>query len=312
MLRVGAPAARRGMTGWSSSLAARENRIAWLLLAPMLIIVLGITAYPFLETIWISFQDRSLTGAAQAANWVGLNHYRNAIGNSNFLRALGRTLYFTVISVSIEVVLGVAVALLLDREFVGRRFVRALLVLPLAMPTIVSAMMWRLIYNPEYGSLNAALTALGLIGDYRSWLGEPGIAMNMVIVAEVWKNFSIVSIIVLAALQLIPSDLYEAALIDGAGPLKRFIYVTLPGILGPLCVAVVLRTIEAFKVFDIFYVMTRGGPADSTKTATFFVYEESFAYLRAGSGASYALIVVAISMVLIVAYLRLIHRQGNI
>ena len=134
----------------------------------------------------------------------------------------------------------------------------------------------------------------------------------MVILADVWKNFPLVALIALAALQTVPKDLYEAATLDGAGVWNRFWRITLPAILGPLSVALVLRTIEAFKVFDIIYVMTRGGPASSTKTVSFYVYQEAFAYMRVGSGASYALIVVLISACLIAGYMYLIRKQGEV
>ena len=231
------------------------------------------------------------------------------IDDENFQVALGYTFYFTVVSVAIEMVLGVLVALLLNQEFFGRTLVRTLLILPWALPTIVNAMMWRLIYNPEFGSLNALLLQFGLIDAYRSWLGVPGTAMNMVILADVWKNYPLIALIVLGALQTIPRDLYEAAAIDGAGPWKRFWHITFPGILAPFSVALILRTIEAFKVFDIIYVMTRGGPADTTKTASFFVYQESFSYLRAGSGAAYAVAVTLLSGVLIATYVVVLRKR---
>jgi multiple sugar transport system permease protein len=287
----------------------RPGVTAWLMLLPMISIVLVVTGYPFLRTIWLSFNERPLVGLHATSHWVGLDNFDDAFTDPDFGAALWRTLYFTLGSVSIEVVLGVLVALLLNEAFRGRVLVRALLVLPLAMPTIVSAMMWRIIFDPQFGSLNALLTQLHIISAYRSWLGDPGMAMNMVIVADVWKNYPLVAVIVLAALQIVPKDVFEAAVIDGAGAIRRFWTVTFPVLLPPLSVAIVLRTIDAFKVFDIIYIMTRGGPADSTKTASFFVYDESFAYLEAGSGAAYALIVVAISMVLIAVYLTAIRRQ---
>jgi multiple sugar transport system permease protein len=167
--------------------------------------------------------------------------------------------------------------------------------------------MWRLIYQPDFGVLNAVLTQSGLMSAYRSWLGDPDIAMNAVIVADVWKNYPLVALIVLAALQTAPTDLYEAAKLDGAGPWRRFQVVTWPVVAPPLLVAVVLRSIEALKVFDIVYVMTRGGPASATKTMSFFVYEESFRFMRVGSGASYALIIVLVCMVFVTIYVRLLQ-----
>ncbi|MFI5017162.1 MAG: carbohydrate ABC transporter permease [Dongiales bacterium] len=288
-----------------------RDRQAWALLLPLLVIIVTVTGYPLISTIRLSFTDASLTGRRVAQHWVGFENYAYVFTDPDFGDAFRRTLYFTFVSVGIEILLGVLVALLLNREFAGRTIVRAIMVLPWALPTIVNAMMWRLIYNPEFGSFNALLSQLGLIDSYRSWLGTPGTAMNMVILADVWKNYPLVAIIVLAALQTIPRELYEAADIDGAGPWTKFWKVTFPAILGPLSVALILRMIEAFKVFDIIYLMTRGGPADTTKSVSFFVYQESFAYLRAGSGASYAVTVALTSAVMIAIYIMLLRRQGS-
>jgi multiple sugar transport system permease protein len=279
---------------------SRKDRAAWLLLLPMIVIMAAVTGFPLLNTVWLAFTDAGLTG---------VENFAYIAEDGNFHDALGYTVYFTVVSVSIEVVLGVAVALLLNQQFVGRTLVRALMILPWALPTIVNAVMWRLIYNPEFGSLNALLVQAGVLDAYRSWLGDPDTALNMVILADVWKNYPLIALIVLAGLQTIPRDLYEAAIMDGAGAWTRFWNITLPGIIGPLSVALVLRSIEAFKVFDIIYVMTRGGPADATKTVSFFVYQESFTYLRAGSGAAYALTVTAISGLMIALYIVMLRRR---
>jgi len=287
----------------------RERSTALLMLLPILVVVLGAVGYPLFRTLYLSFTDSHLTGLNQAAKWVGLENYVRALSSSDFQAATARTVYFVVVSVGLELVLGVTVALLLNQKFFGRSLVRLLLIIPLALPTIVNAMMWRWIYNPEFGALNALLTQLHLMGDYRSWLGEPGLAMNMVIVADVWKNYPIIALVVLAALQLIPKELFEAAAIDGANAWTRFWRITWPGITAALSVAMVLRTIEAVKVFDIIYVMTRGGPADSTKTLSFMVYEEGFSYLRSGSAAAYAYLVVLISVILIALYIVLLRRQ---
>lgn len=288
---------------------AQQDRTAWLLLTPMIAVMVLVTAFPLLNTLWLAFTDASLTGQGYVWQWVGLENFAYILDDSDFRAAVGHTAYFTVLSVSAEVVLGVLVALLLNQEFKGRAFVRALLILPWALPTIVNAVMWRLIYNPEYGSLNALLTQVGLLDAYRSWLGDPATAMNMVILADIWKNYPLIALIALAGLQTVPKDLYEAAIMDGANAWTRFWKITLPGIMGSLSVAMVLRAIEAFKVFDIFYVMTRGGPADSTKTVSFFVYQESFTYLRAGSGAAYALTVTGMSALMIAIYVVMLVRR---
>src|SRR6185503_12507623 len=162
---------------------SQKDRAARLLLTPMIVIMALVTGFPLLNTIWLAFTDASLTGKGYDWNWSGIENFAWIIDDADFRAALGHTFYFTVVSVSIEVVLGVLVALLLNQEFAGRTLVRALLILPWALPTIVNAVMWRLIYNPEFGSLNALLLQFGFIDTYRSWLGDPASAMNAVIFA---------------------------------------------------------------------------------------------------------------------------------
>jgi len=274
----------------------------WVLLAPAILLLSLITLLPFLQTVWTSLTDAKITALERSVSFIGLENYVYALTDPDFMAALGRTMYFTVVSVGLEGALGIAVALLLNQQFRGRMFLRIIIILPWAVPTIVNAVAWRLIYHPDYGALNSLLYQLGIISEYTSWLGDPDRALNMVILADVWKNFPLVAYIALAALQTIPGDLLKAASIEGAGAWKRFRSITLPWILGPMMVVLILRTIEAFRVFDIIYVMTRGGPSDTTKTASFYVYQEYFSYLRSGSGASYAVLVAGISAVLICAY----------
>ncbi len=282
---------------------------AWLLMLPLLAVMIAVIGWPMIDTVRLSFTDAKLVGTE--GHFVGLDNYVKMLTGNNFQRALVNTLWFSVISVTAEMVIGVLAALLLNQEFYGRTVLRALMILPWALPTIVNATLWRLIYNPEYGALNAALTQLGLISEYRSWLGEPGLAMAALIVADCWKNFPLVALIALAALQAVPRDVISASLVDGASAWNRFRYVTLPYLAGPLMVALVLRTIEAFKVFDIVWVMTRGGPANSTRTLSILVYQEAFSFQRAGSGASLALIVTLIVTLLAVAYGALVRRTAG-
>jgi len=291
------------------SLRQREQRQAWVLLAPMLLVMLLLTAWPLLRTIWLSFTDAALIGSGETPAWIGLENYLYALSDPDFRASVWRTLYFTLVSVTFEGVIGVLVALLLNQKFVGRNVLRVLVILPWALPTIVNAMMWRLNFNPDYGSINALLSQLGIIDGYRSWLGSPDAALNAVMFADIWKNYPLVTLLVLAALQSIPEDLFEAARLDGASAWRRFRAITFPAIVAPLGVALVLRTIDAFKIFDIIYVMTRGGPVDSTKTLSFFVYQESFSYLRAGSGAAYAILMTLMCALLITLYLLMLWHQ---
>ncbi|PDT83869.1 sugar ABC transporter permease [Sinorhizobium sp. BJ1] len=282
---------------------------AWLLMLPLLVVMIGVIGWPLVDTVRLSFTDAKLVGTA--GRFVGIDNYERMLTGSNFQRALGTTTWFAVVSVAAEMVLGVLAALLLNQRFRGRTALRALMILPWALPTVVNATLWRLIYNPEYGALNAALTQFGLIDSYRSWLGEPGSALTALIIADCWKNFPLVALIALAALQAVPREITAAALVDGAGPFNRFRFVIMPYLAGPLLVALVLRTIEAFKVFDIIWVMTRGGPANSTRTLSILVYQEAFSFQRAGSGASLALIVTLLVTVLAAAYAALLRRAAG-
>ncbi len=282
---------------------------AWLLMLPLLTVMLAVIGWPLAETVRLSFTDAKLVGNEGA--YVGFANYAKMLSGAAFQKTLWVTLWFAVVSVTIEMVLGVLTALLLNQRFYGRTLLRALMILPWALPTVVNATLWRLIYNPEYGAANSALLQFGMIDAYRSWLGEPGSAMWAIILADAWKNFPLVTLIALAALQSVPRDTVAASLVDGAGAFRRFRYVILPHLAGPLMVALVLRTIEAFKVFDIIWIMTRGGPANSTRTLSILVYQEGFSFQRAGSGASLALIVTLIVSVLALTYGLLLRKSAG-
>lgn len=284
----------------------------WIFLAPAIVLLSLIMVLPFGKTLVTSFTDAEISALPTQENWIGLSNYIYALTDPYFADALGRTLYFTAVSVGLEGVLGIAVALLLNQNFCGRAAMRALIILPWAVPTIVNAVAWRLIYHPEYGALNSVLWQFGLIDSYHRWLSDPALALNFVILADVWKNFPLIAYVALAGLQTIPDELLKAAAIEGAGAWKRFRAITLPWLIGPLMVVLILRTIEAFRVFDIIYVMTKGGPADGTKTASFFVYQEYFSYLRSGSGAAYAVIIAVICGLMIVGYYILARRQSRV
>jgi multiple sugar transport system permease protein len=282
---------------------------AWLLMLPLLVVMISVIGWPLIDTVGLSFTDAKLVGTE--GSFVGIDNYVKMISGSNFQRTLVTTAWFAIVSVAAEMVIGVLAALLLNQQFRGRTALRALMILPWALPTVVNATLWRLIYNPEYGALNAALTQLGLLEAYRSWLGESGTALAALIVADCWKNFPLVALIALAALQAVPRDITAASLVDGAGAFARFRFVILPYLAGPLMVALVLRTIEAFKVFDIIWVMTRGGPANSTRTLSILVYQEAFSFQRAGSGASLALIVTLLVTLLAAGYAALVRKTAG-
>ena len=282
---------------------------SWLLMLPLAVVILGVVTWPLLNTLALSVSDAGLV--ATSGNFVGFDNFAKNLTSRAFQTAFINTAWFTLLSVGSELILGTGAALLLNQQFFGRTVLRALLIVPWALPTVVNAVLWRLIYNPEYGALNSALLQVGLIDAYRSWLGQPNTALTALVVADVWKNFPIVALIGLAALQSVPRETLAASIVDGANVISRFRYVTLPYLLGPLMIALVLRTIEAFKVFDIVWVMTRGGPANTTRTLSILVYQEAFSFQRAGSGASLALIVTLVVTVLAAGYVAIMRRAAG-
>ncbi len=289
-------------------MAKRETRRLSLLLAPMIIIMGAVIGWPLIQTVLLSLTDSDLMNLTKPA-FVGLTNFTKALKNQGYLDSLKVSSLFALVVVLSEMVLGTSVALLLNEPFKGRSLVRGLLILPWAVPTTVNAMMWRLIYNPEYGALNSLLFQLGIIDQYVSWIGTADKALYSVMFADIWKNFSLVAMIALAALQTLPESQIEAATIDGANGWQRFRFITLPHLIPSLQVALVLRIIETVKVFDIIYVMTRGGPANKTRSASIFVYQEAFTNSRMGSGAAYAIIMVCLIMILIAFYLKGLSKK---
>ncbi|MFE9690187.1 carbohydrate ABC transporter permease [Micromonospora sp. NPDC005806] len=307
------PAGRRVQPARRWPLARRAGggqlRLALLLLLPAALVVFGVVLYPAGRALVISFYDVNSPFPGRYP-FVGLRNYTEILADRRLWAAAGHTAYFTLVSTALELVLGLGLAQLLAAPMRLRWLFRAIVILPWALPTIVNGAMWRWILNAQYGVANALLTDLHLQGDYRSWLGnDPFLALNMVIVADVWKNTSLVAFFLLAGLQTIPKGLYEAARVDGAGPIRSFFRITVPLLVPNIALVLVLRTIEAFKVFDIVYVMTGGGPASGTQTVTFFTYLQAFSAQRFSSGASLAYLTVVAILLLALIYLRLLRQS---
>jgi ABC-type sugar transport system permease subunit len=299
-------------TATRSAASKRRNGERWFafaLLVPSIVVVFGVVIYPVLRTLMISFFEVDSPVATETP-FVGLDNYTEALTDPRLWTTVGHTAYFAVVSITLELVLGIGVALLLNAPLRARWLFRGLVILPWALPTIVNGAMWRHILNSQYGALNALLTQVGVLGEYRSWLGEPFLALNMVILADVWKNTSLVAFLLLAGLQSIDTNLYEAARVDGAGPVRSFFSITLPLLLPSFAIVLVLRTIETFKVFDIIYIMTRGGPASGTQTVAFYTYLQAFSDQRLGYGSALSYLIVSVVVALAVIYLRLLRGQG--
>jgi ABC-type sugar transport system permease subunit len=293
-----------------SNLASKsERRLAYGLLTPALIIILGTVIVPLVMTLVDSLRYYNLLDMSQGTPFVWLGNYGRLLREPEFWGALGRTLYFIILSLVIELPLGVAIALLLNSKFHGRWLLRTLIVLPWAVPTIVNGAMWRWILNANYGALNAFLMQLHIIKAYHSWLGDPSIALIMIVIADAWKMIPLVVMLVLASLQLIPEDIYEASAVDGCGKIKSFFSLTLPQLKGAILIVLVIRTIDAAKVFDIIYAMTGGGPANSTLPIAYLAYNSTFNDMFISKGAAAAYLIAMITLIFTIIYSRLLRRE---
>ena len=284
-----------------------EERYGYALITPSMVIVFGVIIIPIITTLVYSFVNIDPL-SSHNGEFAGLSFYQKALTSSAFWEDLGRTLYFTVTSTALETLFGLMIALLLNEEFPGVRFLRSIIIIPWAIPTVVNGSLWKLMLNGEYGVINAILQRLHLIDAYQSWLGNPGTAMLCIVVADTWKMTPLAVIFFLAALQGLDKTRYEAAMVDGAGAFRRFTAITLPALKPTILVIIVMRTVEKFKAFDIFYLMTRGGPANSTKTLMYDTYLQAFTNLNYSEAATLAYLIVLVVIMLTLAYIRLMKR----
>jgi ABC-type sugar transport system permease subunit len=289
------------------TLRQQDARIAWLLIIPSLVVILGVALWPILSTLILSFFN-SPTGLNQAQTFVGLGNYLAMLQDQTFWETIGRTLYFTVVSVGLEMLLGLAIAQLIHSHPWGWKFLRFALIIPWAVPTIVNGAMWRWIYSADFGALNGLLMQLGLIKHYVPWLSLPDAAMNLVIVADVWHTMPLVALILQAALATQPQELDEAAAVDGANAFQRFWSIRLPLLRPAILVALILRTVDAFRVFDIAYIITSGGPAFKTVTITYLTYLNTFSYGKQGTGAALSFLISIITIIMAIIYIRFLYR----
>ena len=288
----------------------RENRIlSILMLIPLSLILLAVSIYPLFKSLDISLRYYNLTKLAKGTPYIGFENYRFILTDPKFWQSARITVVFVIISVTITIVLSTTIALLMNREFPGRNFVRGLMLVPWAIPNVVNGLMWLWILNPSYGALNGFLSQLGIIDSYRVWLGEKNTALVMVILAEVWKETPFIMLMILAALQSIPNDLYEAAVVDGANFFQKLFKITLPMIRPTIFVAITLRTIWAIKSFDLIYTLTSGGPDNATNVIGYYTYLKSFVSMNLGRGSAAAWLMTLVMIALTVLYQRALYME---
>ena len=279
-----------------------DRRAGLAFVAPAAVALAALALYPSLWVLWLSLQRR--VPIFGIAHFVGLDHYAFLATDPRFWNAVRVTLVFTGASVALELALGLAVALALQRQRAGRRLALSLLLLAWALPAVVTARLFEWLYHPAAGLVNL------LLGQPLNWLGDPGLALPGLIAADVWRTMPFVALLCYARLLTIPAEVWEAARVDGAGPLATLRFVTLPLLRSILLVALLFRTLDALRAFDLMFVLTGGGPAGTTETLTVYAYRSLFQTLQLGFGAAIGVVIFALVMAVAAGYLRVLRREG--
>jgi len=279
-----------------------DRRAGLAFVAPAVLVLAGLSLYPGLWVLWLSLQQRiPIFGIAR---FVGLDHYAFLATDPRFWNAARVTVVFTGVSVALELVLGLAVALALERQRRGRRLALSLLLLAWALPSVVTAKLFEWLYHPSAGLVNL------LLGRPLNWLGDPALALPGLVAADVWRTMPFVALLCFARLVTIPPEVYEAARVDGAGRWATLAWITLPLLRSILLVALLFRTLDALRAFDLMYVLTGGGPANTTETLTVYAYRSLFQTLQLGFGSAIGVVIFALVMAVAAGYLRALRREG--
>jgi multiple sugar transport system permease protein len=272
-----------------------ERALGFVLLAPAAALLLAIVVYPIAQLIWNSFFDIHLAEPWRGEPFIGLDNYRRALDDSRFWSSLGHTAIYAIVTVPGALLVGLGLALLANMPFRHKWPVRLGLLLPWALPLVFSGLIFRWFFEYKQGIVNDLLTRAGI--EPLAWLTDPGLAMTSICIAIVWKSSSFMALMLLAGLQTIPRELYEAAQVDGASRWQRFVSITLPMLRPAIFVALIFRTITAIQTFDIPYAMTGGGPGDSTETLAMYIQKTTLDFLDFGYGSALAALMFVVSMI---------------
>lgn len=299
-----------------SGVGAQPRRGAWrddawlpyLLLAPAIVAIVAVVLYPMLYNLYLSFFSMSLL-RPEGRTFVGVQNYVDVLTDPAFWHSLQVTLIYTFGCVACSFGLGLATALMLNVDFKFRGVARAMIVIPWATPWLVTTLIWYIMFNPQIGPINEILKRLGLIEQGIPWLYQSTTAMAAIVITTAWREFPTATLLILAGLQSISPELYEAASVDGAGRWQRFKGITMPSLRAVNLVVLVLLTISCFKLFTVAWVLTAGGPGDATRVLSVFTYEEAFKYYRVGTASTLATLLFIISAGMIVTYFKLLRGR---
>jgi multiple sugar transport system permease protein len=299
--------------------ATHQSRHRWLVfkrrmepvlfISPAFIVIAIILIYPLGHSLWLSFHEWTLRGFRQGIPFVGLQNYRDLFSNPDFVNSLRITFSFAILAVGIEFVLGMGLALLLNHDLRGKNYIRALILLPMMCTNVVIGLTWRLLLNYEFGLVNYYLGVVG-IGPME-WLSRPAMAFPAVILVDVWNTTSFVALLLLAGLQALPEEPFEAARIDGASAWQSFVNITLPLLRQTILVVLLWRMIDTFRIFDVIYLLTAGGPARATETVSIYVYRYGFQSFNLGYASAASYIMILIMLIIAAVLARLMGRIEN-
>ena len=267
-----------------------------------------VAVFPIFYSFYLSFFDLKLTRPHRVP-FVWFDNYLTLFADELFWGSVLRTVYFTLISVTAITVLGLLIALLLNETFRGRRFISAMLLVPWAIPYVANALMWKWIYDSGYGALNGALLQMGFIDKYMVWLGDADKTIPLIANAFIWKEVPLAAILLLVTLKSIPDDLYRAAKVDGATLMRRFIHITLPSLRPGFALVLIFETMIAIRHFDLFFILTEGGPADASHVLAWEIYVETFRNLSFGTGAALAYIMAIVTFFLAYSIIQTVGKR---
>jgi ABC-type sugar transport system permease subunit len=293
--------------GWRHALdfeaAHREGQLALLFIAPAFLILTLLVGWSIIYALYLSFQTLTVSGGQISYEFAGLSNYLRFLEDERLHQTIGQTVVYTSVRVSGILLVGMALALVLNESAGVVEFLKRMFLIPWALSFVVNALMWGWIYHGNFGALNAILVAIGAIDKYHVWLAEPVSAMAAILFADIWKSVPVAALMLLAALQGVPRDLEDAAKVDGANSWGRFRYVVLPFIRPVVLVLLVVETMWAFKAFDLIWVLTKGGPLDTTMVLNVYTYQQTFQFFNFGYGSAVAYLITVLILGLTVAYI---------
>lgn len=281
-----------------------DRALPYLLLAPAIAVLVALSIYPLIYSIKVSFQ----TGAGVRAVW-SLGNFTRLFSDRFFLAALGHTLIYALVALTFEFLLGLGLALLLNEALRGRTVFRALLLVPMMLPPVVVGVVWRLMLNPNFGAINGTLKGAGVNTTALTWTASPKLALASVIFVDIWQWTPFMFLVLLAGLQAIPQEPYEAALIDGSSRWQTFVHVTLPLLKPAILIALLLRTMDLLRVFDQVFILTEGGPGFATETISLYIYRTAFRFSDFGYAAAMSFVLLILTNIISLLYIRLLQRQ---